>query len=321
MDSGKTQETAAQKEMSTEEIVEKNKRDAIRLANDVWKIVRKPDFQKVDARTRMRVVQEKVPEFCKAYPAVVRWMVMMLRYSEKAFKEYLNMLQREHDKKAAAAADQMGTAPPKPGDGYLDYIAKQAEYARILYKCTTPHWNVKQAANIYKNEYNTMVKTYKDMQKEEENVKSEFEDEKKHHRTEKIEEIVGFVQSAVNGPSRADVASKLKRVNEIIDFRMKQADDLASGKTSPDALKTTRVAEPDGTVIEMAADDETTVSPEELERRERRAEAERRAEEEYRIAAQREADAAQLNRAASFLPPPPQPQSTHKRKRRRGKKK
>ncbi len=212
------------KNMSTEEILEQNKRDALRLAKDIYSVVIEPEFIKLDYEVRMRTVQSKVPEFCKAYPSVVRWMVRDLKYNEKAFIDYLDMLEREHysDKKV------------EQGKGYLEYIRKQAEYARMLYKRSVPHFDAKIAASIFKTEYDAMLKTYKEMKAEEEEYRNEYEEEKADHKVQKIKELVNFIKSsgpmspegAIRGEINEEVFGKLKNVAEIIQYRMQQAAEL-----------------------------------------------------------------------------------------------
>jgi len=226
------------KNMSTEEILEQNKRDALRLAKDIYSVVCEQEFIKLDYEVRMRTVQSKVPEFCKAYPSVVRWMVRDLKYNEKAFIDYLDMLEREHysDKKV------------EQGKGYLEYIRKQAEYARMLYKRSVPHWDAKIAASIFKTEYDAMLKTYKEMKAEEDEYRNEYEEEKAEHKVQKIKELVEFIKStnSTNSTKNADDSSgeiteevfgKLKNVAEIIQYRMQQAAELEkTGGDTPGLL-------------------------------------------------------------------------------------
>jgi hypothetical protein len=287
-------------EQSTEEVLARNKQDALRLAREVWRVVCEPEFLKIDPSIRMKTVNDKVPEFCKAYPSVIRWMVRDLQYSEKAFSDYLDMLTRPH-------------ADPEPGKGYLEYIRKQAEYSRILYKHSVSHWNPKTAAAIFKREYDAMVKTYNEMKKEEEDIKSEFDDEKVIHKDEKIKEIVSFIKNVKKQeeqqPTNAEVAEKVHRIGEIVSYRMKQADELAKGN-----LESVPV-EVRGTETPMVTQEPDLPTPEELERREARMAAEQKARDEDAAAY----ELRQKNRAQSFLPENPKPKSKSKNNRRKKK--
>lgn len=248
------------KNMSTEEILEQNRRDALRLAKDIYSVVCEQEFIKLDYEVRMRTVQSKVPEFCKAYPSVVRWMVRDLKYNEKAFIDYLDMLEREHysDKKV------------EQGKGYLEYIRKQAEYARMLYKRSVPHYDVKIAASIFKTEYDAMLKTYKEMKAEEEEYRNEYEEEKAVHKVQKIKELVNFIKDgkkSENTEINEEVFGKLKNVAEIIQYRMQQAAELEKNGGDIPGL----VTEPQH--VDFEGKDEIVVqepdnpTPEELARR------------------------------------------------------
>jgi hypothetical protein len=265
------------KQESAEEVFEKNKRDALRLARDIYNTVLDPEFIKIDPVERMRIVQEKVPEFCKVYPTVVRWMVRDLKYNEKAFVEYLNMLDRDH-----RSGKQV-----EPGKGYLEYIRKQCEYSRILYKHSVPHWNAKTAAKIFNTEYDAMLKTYNEMKKEETEVRSEFDEEKATHKNEKISEILDFIQSMKGGgdddapveegvevgttethtrhPKISDkdmpvVLEKIRKVAGTIDYRVQQAkkleEQLKKGQELPDLPK-----DADGNLLPLAIQDDVEDAP------------------------------------------------------------
>lgn len=306
----------SEKEETVEETLERNKRDALRLARDIWKVVTTPDFMKIDPEVRMKTVQEKVPEFYRAYPSVVRWMVRDLKYSEKAFSEYLNMLVRPGP-------------TPEPGKGYLEYIRKQAEYSRILYKHSVPHWDTKTAAAIFKREYDAMVKTYKDMKKEEEGLKSEFEEEKRKHKQEKISEIIDFIKNAKSGGGEANaertkqiLAEKINRVANIVDYRMKQAEEMqrqindggmgAGGAGADEMPQDIADSLKEGGAPIVREVDPQPPSAEELERLEARLRSQKELEQQ--------AIEKRTNRDESFLPQPHPPQQQIRRRNRGGRK-
>lgn len=302
-----------EKQQSSNEVLEKNKRDALRLAKEIYGVVCQPEFVQLDHEVRMKTVQEKVPDFCKAYPSIIRWMVRDLKYNEKAFIDYLNMLEREHhsDKKV------------EPGKGYLEYIRKQAEYSRMLYKRSVPHWDPKIANNIYRKEYDAMVKTYDEMKEEEEEYTNEFEEEKIKHKQQKIQEILNFIEAvkpkaekgnsidnsvSTNSDDVIDISTetynKLKNVTEIIDYRMKQAEILAKTGGVPDTEE----------AVEIQESSEVPISEDEYKKRQTRFEAEQKLEKEKAEAEAAELLLKQQNRASSFLTEPQKPKRKHKNK-------
>jgi hypothetical protein len=295
-----------EKQQSAEEVFAKNRRDALRLAREVYRTVVDPEFVKIDPQVRMKTVQDKVPEFCKAYPSVVRWMVRDLKYNEQAFNDYLNMLEREHysDKK------------PEPGKGYLEYIRKQAEYSRMLYKRSVPHWDPKIANRIFNSEYEAMLKTYNEMKDEETEIKSEFDDEKKVHKSEKIAEIVDFISSmkgskgGVRGeapdsqPPAQNTLEKLRSVAQIVDYRMQQADALAKGTEVPTFEK--GATDKDSLITQ----EQPQLSEEEIQKRQARYDAEIKAAEDEQLRQTTEHELKLKTRAQSFAPGPTQKRTT-----------
>lgn len=305
-------------EPPSDEVIEKNKQDALRLANQLWNIVKKPEFIQLEYETRMKAVQEKVPEFSKAYPSVVRWMIRDLKYSNEAFRYYLDWLS--------------GPQPtPEPGKGYLEYIRKQAEYGRILYKHSVPHFNVKHAAKIFQREYDAMLKTYKDMKKEEESIKSEFEEEKQVHHVQRIKEIVDFVKYVKsNQTNELNQVSKLNQVNlstqtdqteaiekdkerikKLIAARMQQAELLQkTGGNVPDLSTLTKPIVMEVPVVDTTQNNELTQNDEstqtELSEKELKEKEKLKIREEAELIRQEELKKTQeqikLMNAASFVP-------------------
>ncbi len=294
---------------SVAEQVEKNKRDALRLADEIFRVVKDNEFLRLKPEVRMNVVKEKCPEFCKHYPMVASWMTYHLKYSRKAFAKYLDKLANEHGKREV-----------KQGEGYKEWARKQADYAKILYMETTDHWNSKTAGKIWNTEYSRIIKAYDEMKEEESKYKSEFDEEKKQHHEELIDEILDLVGTAKKQQRQTN--AELNKADDIVDEdlerRAVEIQDLIEHKV--------RVAEGD----EIESEEEEDLTPEQLEKRRIRREKEqirRTAELELLKQRQKEAAEAAIIRdkvvKESFLPAnlTTQPIKNHKRKKTRRNKK
>jgi len=176
--------TEIKKNLTRMEEIEQNMEEAVQLANQLYLVVRQDAFRSIDEETRMKVVHEKYPTFARAYPAVVKWMVIRFKYSERAFRSYLKKIRLEFDKKYE-----------NNDQGFLAYIKNQADYAVLLYKSLAKRWSAKIANKIWADEYDQMYRVYKDIKDKEKKAKNEFEEEKQKHLEEKVDEIFDFIKS------------------------------------------------------------------------------------------------------------------------------
>lgn len=278
----------AQAKPSIKETLEKNKLDALRLAKEIYTVVKDPEFLKVAPETRMQIVKQKCPEFCKAYPMVVSWMVFHGKYSNKAFEKYLDQIIRDHGKQ---------NKDVKPGEGYKEWAKKQANYAKILYQSTTPHYSTKVANRIWNTEYKRIIKAYDDMKKEEEKYKSEFAEEKEQHADEKIDEIldlVDFARDDTESKNMDDVHARAKNIKKVINARVND-DEEEEEELDSEEIEHRRVV---------------------AEKLEIRRQAEVKLMEQERVKAEAFAVERQKHVNASFLP---QPNKKHKKRRRKRK--
>lgn len=166
--------------LSKDEIDERNTKEALELAKNIFSIVTNKKFVKAyDADMRHKTVVQKYPNFANAYPVILRFIARDLKYNENAFKKFLNKLKVD------------------PGKGMEGFIMRQADYAKYLYiedcKMYGRHWSIKKAGQIWNIEYNHMRKSIKKLENEEKSAKNEFEEEQKKHLEIKKKELLDFV--------------------------------------------------------------------------------------------------------------------------------
>lgn len=168
------------KETEKNKEINKNIEDAIKLAGDIFKVVSDKQFiEKFDEDTRHKVVVDKYPNFSKAYPLIVRYIARDLKYSEKAFRKFLDKLKTN------------------PGKGMQGFIERQADYAKYLYiedhKQYGRPWSAEKAKQIWELEYNNMNSSIKKLEKEEKLAKNEFKEERERNVKQKKKELLDFV--------------------------------------------------------------------------------------------------------------------------------
>lgn len=86
-------------------------------ANNIWREV---SALPPVTQNNMDIIQQSHPEFCKAYPIVVRYMCQMQQYDTKAFRKWLMKIRER---------------PWKTENEYLD---AQADYVSMLYRAKNP---------------------------------------------------------------------------------------------------------------------------------------------------------------------------------------
>lgn len=184
---------------SKEEEVEENIRQALNFAKDLFVAATdKKWVESTTAETRYEELCKRAPQFSKAYPVCVNKMAEG-RYNERAFRRFLDR-QRIN-----------------PGKGMEGFIERQADYSKFLYeeecKARGQHLNRKQANLHWENEYRSLKKWMKKIQKEEEELKNQFEEEQKTHLDQRRKEFLDFI-NAEAPPNPEPVIPSLENYEE-----------------------------------------------------------------------------------------------------------
>lgn len=165
---------------------ERNKQEAIDLANSLFALVRK-ELKDMDPLERFNLLRSKYPNFSQAYPTVIRMMAVNLSYNEKAFRRFFAALERD------------------PGKGIEGFIERQADYAKFLYieecKAKHIHWDMKKAEAVWRAEYKIMKEHADRIREEEAKARSKFAEEKARHLKERRQELLQFIEENL---ARAD---------------------------------------------------------------------------------------------------------------------
>lgn len=166
---------------SKEEELEENIRQSLNFAKDVFTIATDEKYvASTTAETRYGELVKRYPEFAKAYPVCVNKIAQGF-YNEKAFRRFLNK-QRDN-----------------PGKGMEGFIERQADYAKFLYeeecKAKRRHINVKEANLRWEMEHRQLRKWVKNIKKDEEELKNQFEDEQKTHLDARRRELLDFINA------------------------------------------------------------------------------------------------------------------------------
>lgn len=198
-------------EIKKEREVEQNKRDAIQMANNLFKIISSSEVvRNTTPEQRHKICIEKSKNFSDAFPLVMAKMARENRYSEIAFRKFLDKLHQD------------------PGQGMEGVMERQSDYVKFLYieecKKSGRHWSMKTANNIWQQEYNHMKKWVKKTKNQEKKIKSEFEDEQVKHVDERKQELFDWLQEAREQQKEED--PEAFSANQI-DLNNLDADDMS----------------------------------------------------------------------------------------------
>ena len=213
------------KSETANEIADKNAKEAIDLAKNIYKIVTDPRFyENFDADTRHKTVVQKYPNFANAYPVILRLMARDMRYNERAFKRFLDKLKTN------------------PGKGMNGFIERQADYVKFLYieecRSTGKHYDNRKANMIWNIEYNNMNKNVKKIEAEEKAAKNEFAEEQQKHLDLKRKELLDFLNTvepqdepmenkSENKSDDADTISEIiQTIRQLKDYRLSLIEEL-----------------------------------------------------------------------------------------------
>jgi hypothetical protein len=161
---------------------ETNKLAALDLAGKIYKVCCDERLQTLEAMKRHKIAVVKYPNFAQAYPVILRWLARDLKYYERAFRTFLDKLEKS------------------PGKGMEGFIERQADYSRILYledcKQNHLHPNMSHANKLFQAEHAAMMKSYKKIREEERLAKNEFEEESADNIRKCRQGLLDFVLQA-----------------------------------------------------------------------------------------------------------------------------
>jgi hypothetical protein len=164
-----------------EEEIAENIRQALDLAGKLHELVQDRAFrEEFGDRERYNILCKKYPTFAQAYPVCLRMIAMNVKYSERAFRRFL---EKQRD---------------DPGKGMSGYIERQADYARFLYEedCRTRrrHINYETAKRIWDEEYKALKHWVTTIEEQESKSKNEYEEEHAKHLAQRRRELLDYME-------------------------------------------------------------------------------------------------------------------------------
>lgn len=167
------QKMAAEKQAEMQAAAEVDRQrwidEQVKLAKIIFKEVRaslkNTDFLALSDKERVSMYQKKYPNFNKQHPLVIRYMVGLSQFRERAFRRYLDKVSNTQ----AGDPDH--------------YIQRQADYAALLWKELNPKYNPKQAKQVWEDAYKMMKDekdNFKELQDEANQTATRLESEYQH---------------------------------------------------------------------------------------------------------------------------------------------
>lgn len=148
----------------------------VRDANTIWsdfshKIKNNSAFKKLSSDEQLEFYQKNHKNFAMTFPIVLRYMIQLKRYNQKAFVRFVKKL----------------TSCPYRSE--LEYCERQADYIKYLFMETSPSHNMKDAQLIWQNAYDMLAKEVEVFKEAQETVKKKMEEDKIKNNAEKRNEL------------------------------------------------------------------------------------------------------------------------------------
>jgi bacterioferritin (cytochrome b1) len=115
--------------------------------------------------------QKNNQRFASTFPIVLRYMIQLRMYHEKAFVKFIKKMQA------------------KPYRSKLEFCERQADYVKYLYQELTPHYPENEAKRIWKQTYDMLEKEVKMFDDAEKKVKEKLEKNNITNENEKRNEL------------------------------------------------------------------------------------------------------------------------------------
>ncbi len=179
---------------------EENIRNAIKTAADIYRLVSNSYVsENTSVESRYNMCLEKYKSFAQAFPVVLAKMVIENRYNETAFLKFLEKIQKN------------------PGKGIEGLMSSQADYAKMLYieecKAVGRKWSAKRAKDIWEQQYRELEQKAKDVKRQEEAARSEYEENEKKYLVERRAELLEYLKTI-------DPTEYVDEVNELLDLHI-----------------------------------------------------------------------------------------------------
>ena len=153
-------------------------------AKDIWNDLRlklkETRFRSMSLEHQLDHYQKNNIRFANAFPIVLRYMVQLRMYHEKAFIRFIKKMQS------------------KPYHSKLEFCERQADYVKYLYQELNTHYPENEAKRIWKETYDMLAKEVKMFEDAEKTVKEKLEKNEIINNKEKREELKKLLQNKLN---------------------------------------------------------------------------------------------------------------------------
>lgn len=183
-----------QNEEMTKKISEKNIL-CVKLAEDILKEAMADNVPK-DAMQRLVFFQEKYPDFAKAYPVQLSYMVCQFMYDSDIFMNYLNAFTRS----------------PRKVEYFIEY---QADYALQIHQKLNPDIPNEQLLEIRKNIKKDLTEQFDAIKEQQQKFEKKYDTKDKNHLKQRQQELFNLYNNLTE--EDINLLDKKKEVLEICD--------------------------------------------------------------------------------------------------------
>lgn len=146
-------------------------KEANAINRDFRKRLENPEFKAMGDEKWLDYYQRRNHKFATTFPIVLRYMIQLGQYKEKAFRKFIKRLQNKRYK------DEK------------EYCERQADYVKYLYMEVTNHHDERMAREVWKKTFDTLWKETVVFKEAEKRIKEKNEKNNKQNDQERREEL------------------------------------------------------------------------------------------------------------------------------------
>lgn len=177
-----------QTNQNIEKIIDENIKNALKVWNDVKKIVTEnPEYKQWEDKKKISYFRETLDhkEFMNTYPVTARYMICVGHFTVKAFRKFLQKLYT------------VKLDPVKRLEkGYTEdqWLRRQADYVRYLWEdYQRGHYNINHAQMIWQDAYQKLKGEMDDFRDKHKEIEKNISKEKKIYEVENAKELINRI--------------------------------------------------------------------------------------------------------------------------------
>lgn len=197
--------TVSEEPAPNAEYVETALKEGAALWNAVKAEARNPTFANLPDNKKIELFSVRFHSFNREFPIVSRYLVCMGQYSKKAFKRYLDKIQKTRH-------------PEAREKGYMEdqWVRRQADYVRYLWESYTVHYSRTDSNSIWQEAYKALSQEFTEFRSNHSKIKEKLEKADQVNKKELTRELL---ERLASGTQTLD-SENMNDLMEVMQFQL-----------------------------------------------------------------------------------------------------